>query len=182
MTEKSSSPSATSHASLIDSLLNGNGGIGKCTCNTCSARKEAAETIQRLERELAIQNEANEILTRQLAETTRSETRQSAIREALKDMADDVADHIKAGTLKCDVCTGHVNAARDLLASAPSAIGSRWIACADRIPENYATVLATDGEIASTGFWTGSVWVVDVAAEMDPLMTPTHWMPLPEAP
>jgi hypothetical protein len=64
----------------------------------------------------------------------------------------------------------------------PSARGCRWIACIDQKPENHATVLTTDGEITSTGFWTGKVWVVDVAAEMDPLMTPTNWMPLPELP
>ena len=38
----------TKYDKLIDALLNGNGGVGKCNCETCSARRAAAEAIRDL--------------------------------------------------------------------------------------------------------------------------------------
>lgn len=59
-----------------------------------------------------------------------------------------------------------------------------WIACSDRMPGNYITVLITDGDgIRSTAFWSGSHWSVDVVSERDAVViTPEYWMPLPAAP
>lgn len=53
MSQREQSDKSGQHDALIEALLNGNGGVGKCTCETCMARRKAAETIQRLERELA---------------------------------------------------------------------------------------------------------------------------------
>lgn len=60
----------------------------------------------------------------------------------------------------------------------------KWIAVSERKPENYDTILIVDGDgIRSTGFWNGSVWLVDVVDPIDGMtITPTHWMPLPDAP
>lgn len=41
-------PSATRYSELIEALLNGNGGTGKCNCETCSARRDAATAIRDL--------------------------------------------------------------------------------------------------------------------------------------
>jgi hypothetical protein len=60
-----------------------------------------------------------------------------------------------------------------------------WIACADRHPGNYETVLVVDGDgIRSTGFWNGTRWTIDLCenAPSEPYLTPTHWTLLPKAP
>jgi hypothetical protein len=38
------------YAALIHALLHGNGGVGTCDCETCSARRKAADTIGQLDR------------------------------------------------------------------------------------------------------------------------------------
>jgi Protein of unknown function (DUF551) len=84
---------------------------------------------------------------------------------------------------------GHVGLQTALLRAAellraPVSETEPWIACADRYPRNYQTVLLTDGDgICSTGFWNGSRWMVDLCeGSSDPHLTPTHWVPLPAAP
>ena len=59
-----------------------------------------------------------------------------------------------------------------------------WIACADRFPGSYETVLLTDSDgIRSTGFWNGTRWTIDLCeGSSDPHIVPSHWMPLPSSP
>ena len=58
----------------------------------------------------------------------------------------------------------------------------RWIPCAERQPKPLQTVLMTNGEWTSTGFWNGQLWFLDVVHESDPGMSPAWWMPVPESP
>jgi hypothetical protein len=54
MSESQSSRSRSRYAALIDALLHGNGGVGKCNCETCSARREAAEAIRDLSEQIRL--------------------------------------------------------------------------------------------------------------------------------
>ncbi len=59
-----------------------------------------------------------------------------------------------------------------------------WIKCSEIKPEPYETVLFNcDGELRSTGYWTGVVFRIDAEDPSDGShWLPTHWMRLPEAP
>lgn len=68
-----------------------------------------------------------------------------------------------------------------MLQETPSATrANEWIACRDRRPGPYITVLLDCGGVKSTGFWNGAAWAVDVNTEADPHVVPTHWMPIPQ--
>lgn len=68
-------------------------------------------------------------------------------------------------------------------ASASSARATpQWIPRSERMPDAGMHVLLTNGEWISTGYFAGRHFSIDVQHESDPGLTPTHWMPLPEAP
>ena len=71
---------------------------------------------------------------------------------------------------------------RELNARCGEAV-ERWVAVSERMPAAYETILLVDGDgIKSTGFWNGNDFAMDLDHEVDPRLTPTHWMPLPAAP
>jgi hypothetical protein len=59
--------------------------------------------------------------------------------------------------------------------------GGPWIACADKLPQQYVTCIVgrTDVAYPVTAFWTGEKWCRDVK---DDGMHVTHWRPMPEGP
>ena len=59
-----------------------------------------------------------------------------------------------------------------------------WIRCSERMPEPYDTVLLNcDGELRSTGYWTGKEFSIDAEDASDgSRWVATHWMPLPPSP
>lgn len=111
----------------------------------------------------------------------------------------DLADAIERGdviliqrvsTIK-DREEGHVTTADEKMLSdalrsyAPSETAkpaAAWIPCGERKPNTYETVLFATAATHSTGYWTGSQWMMDINHESDPGLLPTHWMPLPPQP
>lgn len=59
--------------------------------------------------------------------------------------------------------------------------GGAWIACADKLPQQYVTCIVGRPDVAwpVTAFWTGEKWCQDVKDEG---MHVTHWRPMPLAP
>lgn len=59
---------------------------------------------------------------------------------------------------------------------------ANWIKCSERMPENMADVLVTDGEDVKSMWWNGTKWDSwdnRYALDSDAV---THWQPLPEPP
>lgn len=59
---------------------------------------------------------------------------------------------------------------------------SGWIKCSDRMPEDMADVLVTDGEEVKSMWWNGDEWDSWVSKYSIDSWDVTHWMPLPEPP
>ena len=58
---------------------------------------------------------------------------------------------------------------------------SQWIPIAERKPVPHDTILLTNGEWRSSGYWTGERFQIDVQGESDPGLVATHWAPFPLA-
>ena len=59
---------------------------------------------------------------------------------------------------------------------------SEWIKCSDRMPEDMADVLVTDGWEVKIMWWDGAKWdswATRFAIDSDGV---THWVPLPDPP
>lgn len=59
---------------------------------------------------------------------------------------------------------------------------SNWISCSERMPDEMADVLVTDGDDIKRMWWNGRKWDswavrYDIASD-----DVTHWQPLPEPP
>ena len=112
---------------------------------------------------------------------------------------EELADHLMANgvtlqqTPRFFISYSHKKDIADLNLNAPilvrpdtmtiTPIGNRWIPVKERLPENYATVLAYDGSsvepslyFSKRGFWTYD------QHESDYISGVTHWMPLPDPP
>lgn len=76
---------------------------------------------------------------------------------------------------------GPPGGARKLIEEAPAV--QQWISVKDRLPEEYETVLAYDGDCVEPSVFYGDYGFYELDKyEADPLCGVTHWMPLPEPP